>query len=95
MTAYVIFLEVVQDHAGFAKYREKVVWTLQPFGGTFLVRGGNFTVLEGEWPYERCVVIAFPSRDMAEAWYRSKDYTQILPQRLGSMKSNAIIVDGA
>ena len=94
MTAYVIFLETIQDHARFAEYRKLVMPTLEPFGGTFVVRGGHFTVIEGDWPHQRCVVIEFPSREMAEGWYWSEDYRQIAPLRLDAMQSNAIIVDG-
>jgi uncharacterized protein (DUF1330 family) len=92
--AYAIFLENVDDQVRFAEYRRLVVETLVPFGGSFVVRGGQFTRFEGDWPYERCVVIEFPSRQKAEDWYNSQEYQEILPLRLSSMKSNAIIIEG-
>ena len=53
------------------------------------------TVLEGSWPHQRTVVIEFPSRKDAEAWYRSPAYQKILPLRLKAAKANFIIIDGA
>ena len=94
MRAYVVFQEILHDQKTFDTYRKDVMPTLAPYEGRFLVRGGGFTVLEGSWPYERTVVIEFPSRDKAEAWYHSLAYQKILPLRLKSMTCNAIIVDG-
>jgi uncharacterized protein (DUF1330 family) len=71
MKAYVIAAETVNDQAMFDAYRKEVPATLVPFGGTFIARGGNLTTLEGEWPHPRLVIIEFPSRAAAEAWYGS------------------------
>jgi uncharacterized protein (DUF1330 family) len=71
MKAYVIAAETVNDPAMFDLYRREVAATLVPFGGQFVARGGNLTVLEGEWPHPRLVIIAFPSRAAAEDWYTS------------------------
>ena len=95
MTAYVIVQETVTDEAGFAEYRAGVVLTLEAHGGRFLVRGGELTVVEGEWPHPRLVVIEFASRAAAVAWYYSPDYQKLLPLRLRSAAGNLVIVDGA
>lgn len=50
MKAYVIAAETVKDQVMFDEYRKEVVGTLTAFGGRFIARGGNLTILEGEWP---------------------------------------------
>jgi len=94
MRAFVIAQENSFDQAMVGEYRQKVVESIASFGGKFVVRGGALTVVEGEWPYERTVVVEFPSRAMAEAWYGSPAYQKVLPLRLNSTRSNLIIVDG-
>jgi uncharacterized protein (DUF1330 family) len=94
MKAYVIAAETVNDAATFDLYRKEVPATLVPFGGQFVVRGGNLTVLEGEWPHPRLVIIEFPSRAAAEDWYKSAEYRKIISLRLESSTGNLIIVDG-
>lgn len=94
MKAYVLAAETVKDQAMFDEYRKAVVGTLTPFGGQFVVRGGNFTVLEGEWPHPRLVIIEFPSRSAAEGWYRSSQYQNVISLRLKSSVGNLIIADG-
>ena len=94
MKAYVIVQESIQDQETFDKYRKDVPATLQAFGGEFVVRGGTLTILEGEWVHPRLVVIAFPSRADAEAWYKSPAYQRIVPLRLAASSGNFVIVDG-
>jgi uncharacterized protein (DUF1330 family) len=93
MRAFFLFVENVHDREQFEAYHKVVMATLEPFGGKFLVRGGKFTVIEGEWPHARMAILEFPSRAHAESWYSSPAYQNILPLRLNSMSSNAIIVD--
>jgi uncharacterized protein (DUF1330 family) len=94
MKAYVIAAETINDSAMFDLYRKEVPATLVRFGGQFVVRGGNLTVLEGEWPHPRCVIIEFPSRTAAEDWYKSAEYRKIISLRPNSSVGNLIIVDG-
>ena len=94
MKAYVIAAETTKDEAVYATYRKEVPATIAAFGGKFVVRGGQLTTLEGEWPYPRLVIIEFPSRGAAEGWYRSPEYQKIMPLRLNSTVGNLIIVDG-
>jgi uncharacterized protein (DUF1330 family) len=95
MKAYVIAAETVHDEAMFAEYRKQVPRTLVPFGGQFIARGGKCTTLEGQWQHPRTVIIEFPSRQAAEAWYKSPDYQQIIGLRHKSSSGNLIVLDGA
>ena len=94
MAAYVIVQERIDDPAMFEEYRSQVLPTLEPFGGRFLVRGGHYTVLEGEWALERTAMLEFDSREKAEGWYHSEAYQKILPLRINCGESNFIIIDG-
>jgi uncharacterized protein (DUF1330 family) len=94
MKAYVVATETINDSAMFDLYRKEVLATIVPFGGQFVVRGGNRTVLEGEWPHPRLVIIEFPSRTAAEDWYKSAEYRKIISLRHKSSVGNLIIVDG-
>jgi uncharacterized protein (DUF1330 family) len=93
MRAYVIAAETVKDPAMFDLYRKEVPATLVPFDGKFVVRGAKLTVLEGEWPHPRLVIIEFPSRAAAEGWYNSAEYQRIISLRHKSSVGNLVIVD--
>jgi uncharacterized protein (DUF1330 family) len=93
MKAYVIAAVTTHDPAMMAEYGKVVAATVTRFEGKFLVRGGNHTTLEGEWQ-PRTVILEFPSRQAAEAWYNSPAYQDIIGLRLNSSRGNLVIVDG-
>jgi len=94
MKAYCIVYEVIEDEKTFNEYRAQVIPTIEAYGGHFLVRGGKFTVLEGEMPFARIAVLEFPSRQKAEDWYHSPAYQRILPLRIRAGRFQFIIADG-
>lgn len=94
MKAYCIVYEVVDDPTAFEEYRRQVLATIEAYQGRFLVRGGEFSVLEGDMPFQRIAMLEFPSRAAAEGWYRSPEYQRILPIRTGSSRSQFLLVDG-
>jgi uncharacterized protein (DUF1330 family) len=94
MKAYCIVFERIHDPEAFAEYRRLVMPTLEAYGGRFLVRGGSFAVLEGDLPYERIVILEFPSRQAADEWYASPEYQGILPMRVRATTSQFTVVDG-
>ncbi len=75
-------------------YIQAIDATLEPFGGQFLVHGAVAEVLEGPWTGD-LVVIAFPDRARARAWYASSAYQAILPLRTRNARSWVVLVDGA
>ena len=94
MAAYCIVYEHIDDPQMFETYRSQVMPTIDAFGGKFLVRGGKFTTLEGEMPFDRIAMLEFPDRKTAEAWYHSPEYQRILPYRLKATRRQFIVVDG-
>lgn len=95
MTAYAIaHLRDVDLNAEIVDYIRRIDATLAPFGGRFLIHGATPQVMEGPWEGD-LIVIAFPDREAAHAWYASPAYRAILPLRTRNSRSAAIVVEGA
>jgi uncharacterized protein (DUF1330 family) len=75
------------------EYLRRIDATLEPFGGRFLIHGGDTQVLEGQWSGD-LIVVAFPDRDQARAWYDSPAYRDILRLRADNSDGEVILVDG-
>jgi uncharacterized protein (DUF1330 family) len=75
------------------EYLRRIDATLEPFGGRFLIHGGDTQVLEGQWSGD-LIVLAFPDRDRARAWYDSPAYRDILRLRADNSDGEVILVDG-
>ncbi len=94
MSAYAVaHLRTPQFNADVFDYLERIQSTLDPFGGRFLVHGGDVEVKEGPWP-GTIVIIGFPSMDAARGWYDSPDYRAILHLRTDHIEGEAILVPG-
>lgn len=94
MPAYAIaHLHNPQFNADVIEYLERIQDTLDPFGGQFLVHGGDVEVKEGPWP-GTIVIIGFPGIDDARGWYDSPEYQAILYLRTDHIEGEAILVEG-
>ena len=92
--AYVIGQITVTNPEGYAFYAARVPATIDEAGGQYLVRGGDKTQLEGHSQGDRHVVLEFPSRAVAKAWYKGEAYQAILPHRLENSTGSLVLVDG-
>ena len=94
MAAYIIATIEVTDPEKFEVYRGQVPDTIEKHGGRYLARGGEVSVVEGDQPERRTVVLEFDSLEKAKGWYYSEDYAGPKELRIASTISNVMIVDG-
>jgi uncharacterized protein (DUF1330 family) len=94
MAAYVIADVTVTDLPAMEEYRKQVPATLAKYGGRFLVRGGAYQVVEGDWKPARLVVLEFPSLADAQRWYDSEEYRAPKALRMRAGRTSVVIVDG-
>jgi uncharacterized protein (DUF1330 family) len=92
--AYLIGQITITNAEAYKLYASQVPETIAAFGGKYLVRGGQATQMEGQSQGERNVVIEFPSREIAEAWYASDAYQKIIHHRLNNATGSLAVVDG-
>jgi len=94
MAAYLIAQIEVTDPAQFEEYRRLVPATIAAHGGRYLVRGGACETLEGSWLPKRMVVLEFPSREQAKAWWCSQEYSPVKAIRQSAARTELIAIDG-
>ena len=94
MSAYAVaHMRQVTMGPAVVEYLQRIDATLAPFGGRFIVHGGEVEVVEGSWP-GFLIVIEFPDRGRASAWYNSDAYQEIVALRTDNSQSDVILVDG-
>ena len=94
MSAYFIIQINITNAENYKDYIPQVTPIVKKFGGEYIVRGGKSENVEGSSPYERTVVLKFPSYDMVKKWHDSEEYSPIRKIREDNSEGNAIIVDG-
>lgn len=78
MAAFLLADVLPDDIEGYraSGYLDAAVRTAGAHGGEYLARGGNTTVLEGDWEPQRMIIIRFPSMGDLRAWYDSPEYQE-------------------
>jgi uncharacterized protein (DUF1330 family) len=91
---YVIFDVDIHDVARYRTYMERVRPALEDAGGRYLVRGGDFTVYEGDWTPTRLVLLEFPSREAWESFYDGSAYAEMKSVREEVSTGRMVGVEG-
>ena len=95
MPAYVIVNVEVLDPTQYETYKGMAPASITAHGGRYLVRGGPVDVVEGRWSPRRVVVLEFPNKRQAHAWWNSSEYADAKALRQSCAYTEMVIVDGA
>jgi len=74
--AFVLLQFNIDDPETFAQYRQSAAPTIMSNGGKVLVAANQGDVREGSLPSKLITILEFPSRDAAEGWYSSSEYSR-------------------
>ena len=91
---YILARIQVTDWNRYGEYVKHTPRVIAQFGGRFIVRGGDTTVLEGADDGVRFVIIEFPSLDLAKAFYASPEYAAVKALRDGAGTGTFVAVEG-
>ena len=93
MSAYVIVNIDVQDAEAYEEYKAKVPALIRKHGGEYVIRGGKFVVLEGDWKPSRLVLLRFPDMAAAQAMFDDPEYQPLKALRQRAAKTDLIAVE--
>jgi uncharacterized protein (DUF1330 family) len=94
MAAYIHADIEVTDPAAYEEYRREVPAMIAAHGGRYLVRGGAATLLEGDTPPRRQVILEFPDMASLKAFYTSPDYQRLIKIRQKASHGTLVAMEG-
>lgn len=94
MKAYIIVDVIINDPVRYEDYKKLTPGSLVPYEGKFIVRGGATETLEGDWKPGRIVILEFPSKEQAKAWWSSDGYAPAKALRQATSITRMIMVEG-
>ena len=94
MTVYIINNMTIHNRAKYDTYLGAFMGVFRKFNGGVLAAQDAPVPVEGDWPYDRTIVLCFPSREDAQRWSASPEYKEIARHRMNGTKSNVVILDG-
>lgn len=93
-SAYVVGHITVKDPDKWARYRERVPASLQPWKAELVFRGELVSVLSGQHGHTDTVVIRFPDLDAANGWFNSPAYQALIPLRQSAAEVDLLLFQG-
>ena len=94
MTVYSVTQMRFTDRETYDVYQAKFMGVFSKFDGTVVAADESPKVLEGEWPFEKAVILSFPSEEAFFAFATSPEYREISKDRVAATVSTAILVKG-
>ena len=94
MAHYLIAQIAIKDREKYAEYEAGFMDVFKSYKGKLLSVDENVSLLEGQWPATRTVLIEFPSKEEALAWYESEEYQLLAKHRFAASTSDIAIISG-
>lgn len=94
MAAYLVVDIEVSNPAQFEEYKKLAPAAIAKYGGRYLIRGGAYEAIEGDWKPQRLTVVEFESMQKAKAFYNSPEYQAAIKARLGAANMKMLLVQG-
>ena len=93
MAVYIINNMTIHDRAAYDRYVSGFMPVFSRYRGEILAISDKPPAVEGEWPYDRTVLLRFPDRAEVKRWLESPEYQAIVKDRYRGTKSNVVFLD--
>ena len=94
MTVYAIVNTNLKNPEPYEEYKAKVGPAVAQFGGRYLVRGGDHSIIEGSWHPTRIVMLEFSTREDFDKFYHSPEYQAVIGIRHANADTDMVVVEG-
>jgi uncharacterized protein (DUF1330 family) len=92
MPAFVVAMMSIHDPQTYREYTDRTPPMVKKYGGKFLTRGEPVTTVEGEEYKDRMVILEFPSKAHAQAWFADPDYQVAMAFRHAASTMRLLVV---
>jgi uncharacterized protein (DUF1330 family) len=92
MAVYIIAQINIQDRGEYQKYLDGYDGIFEKYKGMVMTVDEDPVILEGEWPWQRTVLMRFPDEKEARRWFDSDEYTELKKHRLNASEGNIVMV---
>jgi uncharacterized protein (DUF1330 family) len=93
MSAYMVFSYAIDDADAYQAYPPAAMPSIGASGAEVLVADYTSETIEGE-PGHVTIVLRFPDKDSARAWYDSDEYAAAKPLRTSTTSGVCVLADG-
>ncbi|WP_200210398.1 DUF1330 domain-containing protein [Micromonospora coerulea] len=94
MTVYALAQISIHDRTRYDRYVAAFMPVLLKYQGRLLAADEAPHVVEGTWPYDKVILMAFDSRESFDRWANSPEYQEISRDRVAATDGVVVVADG-
>ncbi|MEU6584019.1 DUF1330 domain-containing protein [Nocardia sp. NPDC046763] len=94
MAVYTLAQFTITDRESYGRYQARFMDVLRRFEGRLLAADEHPHVEEGEWGYDKVVLLEFPDAAAFRLWADSRDYRDIAVDRKAGSYGPVLLVRG-
>ncbi|AEV85111.1 hypothetical protein ACWT_4087 [Actinoplanes sp. SE50] len=94
MTVFALAQIAIHDRQRYDRYAAAFMPVLTRYHGRLLAADESPRVVEGEWPYEKAILMSFDTREHFEQWSTSPEYREISRDREAATHGVVLLLDG-
>jgi uncharacterized protein (DUF1330 family) len=94
MTVYAVAQISIRDRERYHRYAAGFMEVFLKYGGRLLAAGEHPEVVEGQWPYDKVILMSFGDRAAFEVWAGSVEYQEISKDRRAATTGVGLFVNG-
>ncbi|GAB2863274.1 DUF1330 domain-containing protein [Actinocorallia aurea] len=94
MTVYAVAQIAIHDRARYDAYVRGFMDVLISYEGRLLSADEKPEVIEGEWSYEKVILMSFRDADAFRRWAHSPEYQEISKDRLAATTGVVLLARG-
>lgn len=94
MTVYAVAQFKIHDRTLYDRYVSRFMGVFEKFEGTVLSADFRPQILQGEWDFNRFVLMSFPTKAAFFAWAGSPEYQEIAKDRIASSEGVILLAEG-
>ncbi len=94
MPVYALAQISIHDRERYERYVAGFLPALAQYQGRLLAAQEQPDVVEGSWPYDKVILMAFQDRAHFDRWARSPEYQEISRDRLAATDGVVLVIDG-
>ncbi len=92
MTYLVTTIKAIKDDDAFQQFAALAKPLIEAHGGRYLAIERQPEIATGDWPFQRTIIVRFPSLAAARAWWASPEYRELAPLRQRAIDVNFVFV---
>lgn len=94
VSAYALIDVHIHDIGRYMEFMQLLRPLVSEAGGRYLVRGGEFQVLQGDYVPRCLVLLEFPSMDALDALYHGDSYRKLVQTFADCAQARVVAVEG-